>query len=165
MSNSQKRIVLATIGSLGDLHPCLALAMGLRERGHQPVIVSTELYRDKVQGLGLEFHSLRPDSGARDPEVMRKVMDMRRGPEFLLRQLILPALKETYEDLAAVVPGADLLIAGEYRLCRAAGGGEAGDTVDFGDSVAIFVLFGLRTSGIALCSVAELSVPGRSGVQ
>jgi UDP:flavonoid glycosyltransferase YjiC (YdhE family) len=40
-------------------------------------------------------------------------MDMRRGPEFLLRQLILPALKETYEDLAAVVPGADLLIAGE----------------------------------------------------
>ena len=113
MSSPPKRIVLATIGSLGDLHPCLALALGLRERGHQAVIASTELYRDKVQGLGLEFHPLRPDSGARDPEIMRKVMDMRRGPEFLLRRLILPALRDTYEDLAAAVRGADLLIAGE----------------------------------------------------
>ena len=44
---------------------------------------------------------------------MRVLMDMRRGPEFLLRQLILPALPDTYEDLLAAAAGADLMIAGE----------------------------------------------------
>jgi rhamnosyltransferase subunit B len=113
MSSPSKRIVLATIGSLGDLHPCLALALGLRERGHQPVIASTELYRDKVQGLGLEFHPLRPSIGAEDPRVIQNLMDMRSGPAFLIRDLVLSALKETYKDLEAVAGGADLIIAGE----------------------------------------------------
>jgi UDP:flavonoid glycosyltransferase YjiC (YdhE family) len=116
MPGTPKRILLATIGSLGDLHPCLALALGLRDRGHQPVIASTELYRAKVEGLGLEFHPLRPNTESQDPEIMRIVMDMRRGPEFLLRQIILPALPDTYEDLLAVASGADLMIAGEIVL-------------------------------------------------
>ena len=113
MAIPPRRILLATIGSLGDLHPCLALALGLRDRGHYPVIASTELYRAKVERLGLEFHPLRPHTGADDPEIMRTLMDMRRGPEFLLRQLILPALPGTYEDLLAAAAGADLMIAGE----------------------------------------------------
>jgi rhamnosyltransferase subunit B len=113
MAIPPKRILLATIGSLGDLHPCLALAMGLRERGHHPIIASTELYRAKVDALGFEFHALRPNTGAKDPEIMRVLMDMRRGPEFLLRQIILPALPETYEDLLAAAAGVDLMIAGE----------------------------------------------------
>jgi UDP:flavonoid glycosyltransferase YjiC (YdhE family) len=113
MALKSKRILLATIGSLGDLHPILALALGLRERGHRPVVASTELYRGKVEGLGFEFHPLRPDTKARDPEIMRVLMDMRRGPEFLLRRMILPALPETYEDLLAAARGADLMIAGE----------------------------------------------------
>jgi len=113
MAISSKRILLATIGSLGDLHPCLAIALGLRERGHHPVIATTELYRAKVEGLGLEFHPLRPHTGAQDPEIMRIVMDMRRGPEFMLREMILPALPGTYQDLLAAARGADLLIAGE----------------------------------------------------
>ena len=116
MASSSRRILLATIGSLGDLHPVLALAIGLRQRGHQPVIASTEFYRAKVEGLGFEFHPLRPNTGAMDPETMRIVMDMRRGPEFLLRQMILPALPDTYEDLLAAAKGVDLLIAGEIVL-------------------------------------------------
>jgi rhamnosyltransferase subunit B len=116
MADPRKRILLATIGSLGDLHPCLALAIGLRDRGHEPVIASTELYRAKVEGLGLEFCALRPNIAARDPTILREVMDMRRGPAFLLRQLILPALPDTYEDLLAAASGCDLMIAGEIVL-------------------------------------------------
>ena len=113
MATTPKRILLATIGSLGDLHPCLALALGLRDRGHQPIIASTELYRAKVEGLGLEFHAIRPNVAAHDPKLMGDLMDMKRGPDVLLRQLILPALPDTYEDLLKVATGADLLIAGE----------------------------------------------------
>jgi rhamnosyltransferase subunit B len=113
MAIPPKRILLATIGSLGDLHPCLALALGLRQRGHQPVIASTEVYRAKVEGLGLEFHPLRPNISTSDPAVFRELMDMRRGPAFLLRELILPALPGTYQDLLAAASRADLIIAGE----------------------------------------------------
>ena len=36
--SAMARIVLATFGSLGDLHPVLALAFELRRRGHAPEI-------------------------------------------------------------------------------------------------------------------------------
>jgi rhamnosyltransferase subunit B len=111
--NSSKRILLATIGSLGDLHPMLALAIGLRERGHQVSIASTEIYRAKVEALGFAFHAMRPDIPARDPVLMETLMDMRKGPEFLLRRLILSALRDTYTDLVEAARGADLMITGE----------------------------------------------------
>jgi rhamnosyltransferase subunit B len=78
-----------------------------------PVIASTELYRTKIERLGFEFHPLRPYTGAHDPEIMSVLMDMRRGPEFLLRKLILPSLPETYEDLLAAAAGVDIMVAGE----------------------------------------------------
>lgn len=113
MNELPKRILLATIGSLGDLHPCLALAIALRDRGHRPYIASTEIYRPKVEALGFEFHSLRPDFSTVDPALLRKVVDLLRGPEFLICQLILPALQDTYADLAAAANGADLFLTGE----------------------------------------------------
>jgi rhamnosyltransferase subunit B len=36
-----KKVVIATIGSLGDLHPCLALALELGRRGHRVAIASS----------------------------------------------------------------------------------------------------------------------------
>ena len=35
-----RRIVLTEFGTLGDLHPFLAIALGLRKRGHQVIIAS-----------------------------------------------------------------------------------------------------------------------------
>ena len=106
------RIVLTTFGSLGDLHPYLALALGLRARGHDPVVASCEQYRGKVQSLGLNFHAVRPDMpdlGA-DPGLMRRVMDARRGPEAVVRGFVMPALRQSYEDTLAASEGAALLI-------------------------------------------------------
>jgi rhamnosyltransferase subunit B len=108
-----KRIVIATIGSLGDLHPCLALALELMRRGHRVTIATTPFYRSKVEGLGIEFHSMRPDWNPTDPELIRKCEDLKRGPEVLYREMVLPELPGTYEDLLAVAINADLMIAGE----------------------------------------------------
>jgi hypothetical protein len=97
-----KRIVIATIGSLGDLHPCLALGQELRRRGHRVTIASTEYYRSKVEELGIEFHSIRPNWDPTDRELIRQCEDLRRGPEVLYRKLILPELRATYDDLTSV---------------------------------------------------------------
>jgi len=40
-----KRIVLATFGSFGDVNLYLGLALGLKQRGHRPVIATAEFYR------------------------------------------------------------------------------------------------------------------------
>jgi len=107
------RIVLATIGSLGDLHPMLALALELKRRGHQVTIASTGHYRPKVEGLGLDFHSLRPDWDPTNRELIAQCEDLKSGPEVLFRRLILPHLRATYDDLLAAVANADLMISGE----------------------------------------------------
>lgn len=105
--------MLATIGSLGDLHPMLALALELKRRGHQVTIASTGHYRPKVEGLGLDFHSLRPDWDPTNRELIAQCEDLKSGPEVLFRRLILPHLRATYDDLLAAVANADLMISGE----------------------------------------------------
>lgn len=107
------RIVLSTIGSLGDLHPKIALALELRRRGHTCVINTLEGYRDRIEALGFEFARLRPEVEEADPELMARAMDARTGPEVVIRELMMPALEETYEDLAAATKGADVMVTGE----------------------------------------------------
>src|SRR4030095_9549769 len=105
-----ERIVLATHGTLGDLHPYLAIALELRARGHQPVIATSEYYRRKVEAKGLEFHPLRPDFSFEDKELHWRFIEPKRGLERVIREFIFPALRESYEDLSAAVDGADLLV-------------------------------------------------------
>jgi rhamnosyltransferase subunit B len=108
-----KRIVIATIGSLGDLHPCLALSLELMRRGHQVTVATTPYYRPKVEALGIAFHPMRPDWDPTDPELIRQCDDLKKGPEVLYRKMILPELRGTYTDLLSIANHADLLIAGE----------------------------------------------------
>lgn len=113
------RIVLATMGSLGDLHPMIALAIELKKRGHTPVVNTWEGYREKVEALGLEFMPLRPNVDPTDRELLRKTMDARTGPEMVIKELIFPNLGDMYQDLAAACAGADLLINGEIVYATA----------------------------------------------
>jgi len=43
------RIVFTTWGSLGDLHPYMAVALELRARGHRPVMATMEVYRETIE--------------------------------------------------------------------------------------------------------------------
>lgn len=108
-----KRILIATIGSLGDLHPCLALALELRRRGHHVTIASTPFYRQKVEALGLAFHGIRPNWDPSSAELIRQCEDLKRGPEILFRQLILPHLRDTYNDLLPAAAQADFILTSE----------------------------------------------------
>ena len=110
-----KKILFTTIGSLGDLHPCLALALELQRRGHKVTIATTEYYRSKVESLGIGFHPIRPDFDPTDREMIRQFDDLKRGPEILIRGFILPHLDGTYQDLLQAAKSADLMVAGELN--------------------------------------------------
>ena len=58
---TSNRIVFATFGSLGDLHPYVAIAQALARRKHRPLIATFEEFRENVEAAGVEFAPLRPD--------------------------------------------------------------------------------------------------------
>ncbi len=107
-----RRIVLTTFGSLGDLHPYIAVALGLQARGHEAVIATTRHYRQRIEAQGIGFHAVRPDGPDLDAErdAMRRIMDARKGSEYVVRELLMPALRESYEDVLAAARRADLLV-------------------------------------------------------
>ncbi|MFN2512563.1 MAG: glycosyltransferase [Pyrinomonadaceae bacterium] len=111
--NFGKRIVLTTFGSFGDIHPYMAIALELQARGHNPVIATSALYREKIEGAGLRFAAIRPDlppPRQQDQEMMDRVMEPRTGPKYLMEELIFPFVREAYADLMQATEGADLLV-------------------------------------------------------
>lgn len=95
------------------MHPYMAIAAELRSRGHQPVIATSELYREKMQTAGFEFIPMRPHLAPpqqQDTEMMAKVMNPRSGTGFLLNEMLFPFVRDGYEDLLPAIEGADLLL-------------------------------------------------------
>jgi UDP:flavonoid glycosyltransferase YjiC (YdhE family) len=108
------KIVLATFGSLGDLHPMIALGIELRRRGHEIAFNTLEVYREKINTLAFEFHPLRPNlDPERDRALAREIMDARKGTEKLLKDILLPNVRPMYDDVIQAVAGADALVTGE----------------------------------------------------
>lgn len=106
------RFLFATFGSLGDLHPYVAISRALIERGHRAVIATSEDYRDQVQGAGVEFAAAGPgleELGDYRTLVMR-MFDVWQGSEYLFRTMIMPYLRPTYHQLLQAADGADLLV-------------------------------------------------------
>ena len=112
------RVVLSNIGTFGDINPLIAIALELKRRGHAPVMALPNVYRPKIEPLGLEFHALRPDIDPTNTLLVEMIYDVKKGTETGLREFLFPVLRQTYDDLldAATKPTrADLLLLGELN--------------------------------------------------
>ncbi len=110
----RNRVVMATIGSFGDLHPYIALALEMRKRYIEPVIATSEIYRQRIESLNIEFYPIRP--GMPEPEtpeyikMMDGVIDPNHGAEYLYKRMLVPAVRDMYDDLSWAIEDADLLV-------------------------------------------------------
>ncbi len=112
------RIVLSNIGTFGDINPLIALSLELKRRGHTPVLALPNVYREKIEPLGLEFHAVRPDLDPKNTILAEMVYDVKKGTERGLREFLFPVLRQTYDDLLAAATKpvrADLLLLGELN--------------------------------------------------
>jgi UDP:flavonoid glycosyltransferase YjiC (YdhE family) len=107
------KIILATMGSLGDMHPKIALALGLKDREHDVTIAAMEYYRERIEPLGLGFAPMAPHLDPDDHELGRQLMDSRKGSEKIIREVIMPNLRPMFDDLMHAVDAADMLVSGE----------------------------------------------------
>jgi rhamnosyltransferase subunit B len=112
MAPAPKRILITTFGSLGDIHPYIAVARELQRRGHRPVIASFDLHREAVEAAGVGFHAVRPGLAVfGDIEsVVRKLFGSLRGPEYMVREIFMKHLRDSYEDTLAAARGVDLML-------------------------------------------------------
>jgi len=74
------RIVLTTFGTLGDVHPLIAIALEMRRRGHVPVLAVPEIFRPKIEPLGLEFFKVGPTLNPDDAQQVADLMDSHDQP-------------------------------------------------------------------------------------
>jgi rhamnosyltransferase subunit B len=109
-----RKVVLATVGSLGDLHPFIALGVALRDLGLNAVIACSPEYRAKVEAAGVAFHPLRPgfddlerDLGMDRAQLTRAVVKHSR---FLFRELVLPYVGAAYQDMMKATEDADIVL-------------------------------------------------------
>lgn len=110
------RIVFAVFGSLGDMHPHIALGLELQRRGHKIVFAALEFYREKIETLGFEFRPMRPHLNPDDKDLARDLMDAKKGTERIIREVLFPVIRESYADLSQAIQNADLLISSEVAF-------------------------------------------------
>jgi rhamnosyltransferase subunit B len=113
------RIVLTTFGSSGDINPYVALALGLRARGHGVTFAVEESFRELVERLGFPVAHLAGDAiavmNAQSLDLLRDTNPF-RSVHTLVRDYIVPTTRERIEDLRAACADADLLVAPPFQV-------------------------------------------------
>jgi rhamnosyltransferase subunit B len=114
------KIILATVGSLGDLHPFLAIGQALRARGAHPILAVPLDHVAKCHGAGLDAEAILPSfeelgraTGLGDEEIVRKVM---ADANFLVKEILLPPLNNGTDRLLAISSGADAMVGAIFAL-------------------------------------------------
>lgn len=113
-----KQVLIATVGSFGDLHPYLAIAIGLKLRGHSVTLASSAMYREKVEGENIRFVAIPPLMAdiEHNPEIRRRVMSTFDGTRYIVQELFLPPIEEAYRILLAEARSAEVLLGSLFAL-------------------------------------------------
>lgn len=106
------RILLATLGSLGDLHPFIAVGRALRERGYDVRLATSIEYRTRIEAAGLEHAPLVPSLDALGDRgrTARRYFSPWFGPGRLLREMILVPRREARRNLESALADVDLAV-------------------------------------------------------
>jgi len=107
-----KRVFLLNFGSLGDVHPFVGMGLALKRSGFDVLVGTNQAHVARVNAAGLDAVGVGPDFRPDDPELIRVVMDPRRGPERLHREYIFPSAEKAIGDALPHARSSDLLLTG-----------------------------------------------------
>ena len=102
----RRKIVLAPVGSRGDVQPMLALALGLRARGHDVRFGAPANFETWIRSHGLPFTALGPDMEAD----LRRHGDRAQSARHQVRILRTEILPQQFAALPDLCAGADLIV-------------------------------------------------------
>jgi sterol 3beta-glucosyltransferase/vancomycin aglycone glucosyltransferase len=118
------RLVIAAVGTTGDVRPFTALAARLVERGHDVEVISWELHRSVFAVDGIRFNAAGPETTEQQVRETAALAARQRSPVAqvaVLRDFHLRDARAHYTALRQLLPGHDLaLIHGVHSLAQAA---------------------------------------------
>ena len=97
------RFAVVTLGSAGDLHPFLAIARELAQRGHEVHLLSQAPYQDQVEREGVRFRAIVSASHHERTLTHPLLWHPIDGFGVLWRHLCVPAIEGTCEALGELV--------------------------------------------------------------
>ena len=103
------QVLLATLGTDGDVFPHLGLGAALHARGHRVTLAAPETYRARAHALGIEFRALvttaEVDRMLADPDLWRP---LRSG--MMMARWGGPMIPRQFDALAALVRDGDAVL-------------------------------------------------------
>ena len=115
MERSMPRIVVTTLGSLGDLHPMFPVADMLRHRGHSVLFVVPAKFQARVSNQGFECRTVQLMSDPPDKVRGRGAAASKARVE----RHYTPFLKGVIEVLDDACNGADVILSTPHQIASA----------------------------------------------
>ena len=104
-------VAVVALGSAGDVHPNVGLALALRRRGSRVVLVASKYFEPLARRVGLEFAGLGTEedyhAAVQDPDLWSPY----RAFSVVARRLIVPNIAGIFEVLSQLSGTADLVVA------------------------------------------------------
>ena len=104
------RIVINCWGSYGDVYPYIGIGKALKARGHHVTLALPRYYVPAVEREGLTGRAVGPDIDPSDRARIAAVMDPAKGSEHLIRDWLMPTMRQTYEELCEAAAEASVLV-------------------------------------------------------
>lgn len=89
-------ILLPTLGSSGDVHPTIALALALKSRGHRATILTNEFYGEQIRNVGIDFIPLGTIAEGEKVLADPRLWDANKGFQCIAQLVIVPNLRRLY---------------------------------------------------------------------
>lgn len=96
------RFLLNTIGTAGDVHPFIGVGLALKRRGHEVAVLANPHFAERIGRVGLGFWPLGTEGQYAEMVGGAELVHQTRGPSYVLRTLVLPAMGPTLEAMANI---------------------------------------------------------------
>jgi vancomycin aglycone glucosyltransferase len=113
------RIAIAVDGTRGDVHPMIALGLGLSARGHEVLLCAPPDFREDAEGLGLDFRSVGIPVRS---YLAAQASFLHGGPLASLGaglRYFRDSIERQFRELVPAVSGADWVLAASTQLAAA----------------------------------------------
>jgi sterol 3beta-glucosyltransferase len=106
------KILISTLGSRGDIQPCLALAVGLQRAGHQVTLATSYNYTGWIQSYGVSAHPTRFSVQAfmQKPETRAILKSGNPVRQFRMMREVMSQSVEALDDVWQAAQDADFLV-------------------------------------------------------
>jgi rhamnosyltransferase subunit B len=104
-------VLLFALGSAGDVHPNVGLALALQKRGHRVVLVASVVFESLARRVGLDMLAVGTEreykDALRDPDIWHPY----RAFSVVARRLILPSMREGFRIVEQYSRSGDVVVA------------------------------------------------------